>query len=183
MNADYLKKLRRSLEKKGIALRDGLGEKQLVALEHDFGFVFPPDLRAMLGAFVPAGDDFPDWHDPHAFELIEWLDMPFDGIAFDVEENGFWRKEWGVRPEDTDDAVEEARRQVALAPALIPVHAHRYLPARPAEAGNPVFSVVQTDVIVYAPTLEDFFAEEFGGPPGRRGEPRRIDFWSDLAGE
>lgn len=182
MNRQYIETLRRGLPERGIQLARGLTEREICAIEEDFGFAFPPDLRILLGELVPRGDDFPDWHAPHSQDLIEWLDMPADGVEFDVEENEFWLEEGGPRPEDPDDAVEDARRRVAVAPILIPVHANCFLPARPAQEGNPVFSLVQSDVSVYAPDVGWYFHEALGveAPPRARRSPRHIEFWTDL---
>jgi hypothetical protein len=75
---------------------------------------------------------------------------------------------------------------------MIPVYSHRYLPAEPCEAGNPVFSIYQTDIIHYGYDLADYFAREFRvdaavaperyiwTPPWAAAEPRPIRFWDDV---
>jgi hypothetical protein len=75
---------------------------------------------------------------------------------------------------------------VADAPVLIPVCSHRYLPASPPQAGNPVFSVHQSDIIYYGANLLDYLQNEFGYYFGRAehaisATPRRIALWSRLA--
>ncbi|WP_242913456.1 hypothetical protein [Brevundimonas pishanensis] len=59
--------------------------------------------------------------------------------------------------------------------------AHRYLPATPNVAGNPIFSVYGSDTIHYGANLADYFDRE----ENRRDEQpwtelREIDFWSEL---
>lgn len=181
MDTVYLDLLRRALNNRGIETASGLSEEELAAIEGDFGFRFPPDLRELLASFLPLGDDLPDWRARNQ-HLLEWLDFPAEGVAFDVEENGFWSDAWGERPEDLDDAVEEARRQVALAPILIPLYGHAFLPSRPETARNPVLSVVQTDVSLAGSDLGWFFYEELSAPrpDWSPAAPRRIEFWSDL---
>ena len=53
------------------------------------------------------------------------------------------------------------------------------MPAEPATSGNPVFSVHQTDIIVYGVDLEDYLRKEFDLP--RReppsNPPAAIPFW------
>ncbi len=72
---------------------------------------------------------------------------------------------------------------VAAAPTLIPLIGHRFLPSEPNEAGNPVFSVYQTDIIYYGANLEHYFNNEFRGwSASEDGAYRQIPFWSDLAG-
>lgn len=181
MDPIYLDLLKRALGNRGIETAPGLSEDELAAIESDFGFRFPDDLRELLASFLPLGDDLPDWRSRNQ-HLLEWLDFPAEGVAFDVEENDFWCGAWGERPEDPDDAVEEARRQVALAPILIPVYGHAFLPARPSSAGNPVFSVVQTEVSLAGSDLGWFLYEELSAPrpDWSPKQPRTIDFWSDL---
>jgi hypothetical protein len=42
------------------------------------------------------------------------------------------------------------------------VFGHRYLLAEPCQAGNPVLSIYQSDIIVYSGNLHDYFLMEFG---------------------
>lgn len=42
------------------------------------------------------------------------------------------------------------------APRLIPICSHRYIPEEPHDAGNPVFSVMQSDVIYYGADLANY---------------------------
>jgi hypothetical protein len=117
-------------------------------------------------------------------EKLDWsLAGPFDGIRFDIECHSFWWPAWGPRLLELSEAIEVARQGVAAAPRLIPVYGHRYLPAVPAEAGNPVFSVVQTDIIYYGRDLRAYFLHEFGAMSYVEAitpEPRDVPFWSDL---
>lgn len=158
----------------------GLTEREIAAVEKFLGVALPPDLAAFLAEGLPVGPRFPDWRDLGGERLRAQLDWPFDGIAFDIEHNGFWFEAWGPRPDALADAIAVARAHVAAAPKLIPLYAHRYLPAEPALAGNPVLSVYQTDIIVYGSNLRHYLAREFGGPEAHETEVRRIRFWSDL---
>lgn len=92
---------------------------------------------------------------------------------------------WGAKPAALADACAIARAAIAAAPRLVPVCGHRFIPDRPSEAGNPVFSVYQTDIIYYGSNLFDYFCNEFGYFFGRSGcildgRVRHIEFWSDL---
>jgi hypothetical protein len=85
-------------------------------------------------------------------------------MLFDIEHNVFWDNMWGKRPSDPHAANAIAAKAVSEAPKLIPVFSHRYLPAEPAESGNPVLSVYQMDIIVYGANLADYFEREFLKP-------------------
>lgn len=172
------------LQRRGIALMPGLTAGEFVAAERQHGFQFPPDLRSFLGAALPVGVSFPDWRVPGSASIREQLSWPFEGIAFDVEHNGFWFKPWGPRPESMTEAVERVRALVGQAPQLVPIYGHRYLAAEPPLPGNPVLSIYQTDIIYYGTDLRQYISCEFGGldyAEAIRSHPRRIRFWSDLA--
>ena len=152
-------------------------------MESRFGFRFPPDLRGLLQTALPRGPRFPDWRDPESPALLDWLAGPFEGIAFDIENAAFWWDPWGPRPAALSDAIAVAKAAVACAPLLIPIFGHRFIPAEPELAGNPVFSVHQTDVIYYGVDLKRYLLCEFGGLDYDQAigdNPRRIPFWSDL---
>ncbi len=101
----------------------------------------------MLETALPVSPSFVDWRAGDAANLRTRLAWPLESLCFDIEHNTFWLAEWGPRPADLAQAFARATQAVAVAPRLIPVFSHRYLPAEPNEAGNPVFSVYQTDII------------------------------------
>ncbi len=83
------------------------------------------------------------------------------GVVFDVEHNGFWLEEWGPRPQTLAEAKQIAEQLIAAAPRLIPIYQHRMIPAEPHLPGNLVFSVRQTDIIVYGTDLRDYLVHDF----------------------
>jgi len=164
-------------------LAPGLSAAELAAAEEFCDARFPEDLRELLSLALPVGATFPDWRSLPKDDLAGTLARPFEGICFDIERNSFWWEPWGPRPAELSAAVELARVAVEAAPRLIPIFSHRYIPADPHERGNPVFSVVQTDIIYYGRDLRSYLAHEFGG--AAYGEsitpaPRYVRFWSDL---
>jgi hypothetical protein len=163
-------------------LRPGLSEAELSAVEDEFGFTFADDHRAFLAAGLPFGRGWPDWRDGDRQALRERLAMPVEGVLFDVTENDFWYGGWGPRPPAEEAALIAARAGLFTAPRMIPVYAHRYLPAGKGTSGHPVLSIYQTDIICYGNNLEDFLHREFGIGPGPSGEPARptVTFWSRL---
>jgi hypothetical protein len=173
------------LRERGTVVEDGLTEAETRDAEYRFGFHFPSDLRALLQTGLPVGDRFPDWRDGDEARLRSDLGWPLEGMQFDIRHNTFWLAEWGPRPESLEEAFQIAAQAVAVAPRLIPVYGHRYIPAEPARAGNPVFSVYQTDIIVYGNDLLSSFAHELHGVANWHTPPfdvRPIRFWSALAG-
>jgi hypothetical protein len=87
-----------------------------------------------------------------------WL---WEGLQFDVEHNDLWRPSWGPKPATLSGQQERVRELVQAAPKLIPIIGHRYLLAEPCTAGNPVFSVWQSDIVVYGADLRDYLVFEF----------------------
>jgi hypothetical protein len=176
-----------ALARAGVQFDPGLTPDEFAAIKAEWGFRFPPDLREFLSLALPVSGGWINWRTGDREAIRNALSWPLEGLCFDIEHNVFWLAEWGDRPAQLAGAIEIARRAVNAAPTLIPICSHRYLPATPAEAGNPVFSVYQTDVIYYGTDLLDYLQNEFryyfGRPEYRiNGEPRRIPFWSDLAG-
>lgn len=193
------------MEEAAVIFDQGLSDLEIADVEYQFGIRFPPDLRAFLRVALPVGFDGPadnlppfhNWRCSNDPRLAFYLDLPFEGLAFDIEQNSFWVDSWGERPRVLSEALSIARAQYLAAPKLIPVYGHRYLPEDPCEAGNPVFSVHQMDIIYFGQNLWDYFEQEFG-----RHEPdwyvgkryadwtaeqyhaahRRIRFWSDHVG-
>lgn len=162
-----------------IEFEAGLSDAEVIRAESTFGFRFPPDLRAFLQTALPQGPAFPDWRSGDPTQLREWLDEPRQGILFDIQHSGFWLPEWGPRPASVDDACETATKLIQAAPKLIPIYKHRMMPDEPHLPGNPVFSVHQTDIIVYGLDLYRYLHAEFGPPIGGTSEehPRAIRFW------
>lgn len=178
---------------KGIVFEAGLSAAEFRAVENRYGFHFPPDLREFLSLALPTDNDFPNWRsgkikgnkEGYGIECI--LDWPYRGMCFDIENNSFWMRDWGPRPDNLREAFRIAQKMVKAAPPLIPVFSHRYLPAEPLAAGNPVISVYQTDIIYYGRDLCTYLTHEFEVSPisheAATTDSKRIRFWSDIIDE
>jgi len=153
-------------------------------VEARFGFDFSPDHRDFLSLAVPQGEGWIDWRG-NAGTIEDALSWPAEGVMFDVEENAFWPPSWGDAPHSRPERLRRAREQIAKWPTLVPLYGHRYMPASPASAGSPVFSVWQTDVIVYGRDLLDYVQHEFGRGKAAHSlagmDPRCCTPWSLLA--
>lgn len=199
----YIRAIIPELQKKGVDFEPGLSSDEVQRIEKEFGFRFPPDLGQLLQIALPVSQDFPNWRSgTRKRPIFEWrgfeavlvgheevpiskrFEWPYEGTCFDIENNGFWMEAWGAKPEQLSRAFQIAKEQVANAPRLIPVFGHRYIPDEPFEAGNPVFSVWQTDIIFYGNDLADYLVREFEvtKPDWAASKPKRIKFWSKMAG-
>lgn len=162
----------------GSVWAEGYTQSELDVAQETYGLLFPPDLVALLRDRRPV--QAYDWR-TDGDEIRQMLRWPLEGLLFDVENNALWWPEWGDRPGTPEARSEVLAQIVGDAPKLIPLISHRYLPAEPHEAGNPVFSVYQSDVIYYGGDLANYLAREFGDPRPPLSRPtRHIRFWSDL---
>jgi hypothetical protein len=118
----------------GVSFDDSLTVEEFSAIEREYGFHFPPDLREFLSYALPVSDGWLDWRRESRTEILRRLEWPLEGMCFDISNNAFWLDSWGPKPPALSDAYAVAREAVAKAPRLIPIFGHRYLPDRPREA-------------------------------------------------
>ncbi|XP_059623887.1 uncharacterized protein LOC132266893 [Cornus florida] len=150
------------LKNSGIQVQPGLSESEFARAEAEFGFAFPPDLKAVLSAGLPVGPGFPDWRSAGSarVHLRASLDLPIAAISFHIARNALWSKSWGPRPSDPEKAIRIARNAIKRAPLLIPIFNHCYIPCNPSLAGNPIFFVDENRIFCCGSDLSDFFDRE-----------------------
>ncbi|MDW3652528.1 MAG: hypothetical protein R8P61_35955 [Bacteroidia bacterium] len=177
------------LSAKGVSFDKGLSEVEIAQVKTSFQIEFPEDLKAFLQTKLPVSVGFVHWRyginsQKGKEEIIYRLNGPAEGIYFDIRHNGFWMKDWGEKPDSYQEQKTIAYEHLLKASWLIPIYSHRYMPGSPSEAGNPVFSVHQTDIIYYGRTLADYFSQEFHFQlPDFFSNPstvKSIPFWSEL---
>jgi hypothetical protein len=176
------------LREAGVTFAPGLTDTEAKRAEAHHAFRFPPDLKEFLMAGLPVSDGWPNWRDVNNREIARMTAWPFEGMCFDIANNAFWLEEWGPKPPLNEAAFAVAKAHFDEAPTLIPVCGHRYVPDAPCLAGNPIFSVHQTDIIYYGSDLGNYLENEFHyyfkTPEYLIKEPvRRIAFWSRLVDE
>jgi hypothetical protein len=183
MNHEHYKNV---LVQAGVIFESGLTHTEILQIEERYQFRFPPDLRDFLMFALPISNGFLNWREADEERIVKSLLWPYIAICFYIDDNSFWLKEWGERSASLDEAFAIAKKAVEEAPVLIPIAGHRYIPDRPNEAGNPVFSVYETDIIYYGANLGNYLENEFSYYFGRsgynlEGEIRNIEFWSQFA--
>ncbi len=176
----------------------GLTDAEIARIEREHGFEFADDHRAFLAAGLPLNRPFdpepgvfytwekpwPQWRDGEADELREQLDWPVERVLLDVRHNEHWHPAWGRRPDTPEAAVATARRFLEEAPRMVPVYAHRFLPAGRGTFGHPVLSMWGTDIICYGADLLHYVDREFEEPrpelPDHRPPQATVPFWRDY---
>ncbi|XP_031115129.1 uncharacterized protein LOC116019147 [Ipomoea triloba] len=150
------------LKNSGVRVEVGLSETEFARAEAEFGFSFPPDLKAILSAGLPLGPGFPDWRSagPSRLQLRGSIDLPIAAISFHIARNALWSKSWGPRPSEPEKALKIARNALKRAPLLIPIFNHCYIPCNPCLAGNPIFYVDENLLFCCGFDLSDFFDRE-----------------------
>ncbi|WP_344579484.1 hypothetical protein [Nonomuraea roseoviolacea] len=137
-------------------LRPGLTDREFARIEAEYGIEFADDHRAFLAAGLPINSarpeegatwerPWPDWRDGDEEELHLHVQWPVRTVLHDVEQ-GAWLTSWGPRPEDAAEASRTALQELARAPKLIPLHAHRFLPGGRGTYGRQVLSVWGSDI-------------------------------------
>ncbi len=166
---------------KGMKFDRGLSDREIARIERDGGILFPPDLRFLLQNALPT---WVDWRSEGAEAFRRSAEWIFDGICFDIEHNHVWMDSWGEKPKELEACFKKARDLFEQAPKMIPLYSHRFLPDRPNEWGNPVFSIHQTDIIYYGANLVEYVENEFIRQPGHKlvltTPIKKIEFWTDF---
>ena len=183
-----IEKIREILTKKEIKLYEGLTDEEFEKIEKFYSIKFPISLRTLYKELLPEFYNWRDFSEENVENIKNFLNAPIQGMLFDIQYNGFWKKCFGQK---TDD-VEENKR-IALeyleksnnetVPKLIPIYSHRFVPSYPDIIDIPVISVVQTDIIYYGNNLVDYFENEFHEKKNK--EPadlhnKYIPFWTDI---
>ena len=193
MTTEQTKHIIRLLTDKGVHFDSGLTDDEVLQVETKFDFKFPPDLKLFLQTGLPTSERFVNWRlglksKDDADKIIVRLGWPLEGMLFDLQSNEFWINSWGDKPNTYEEKERIAKEKYLTFPKLIPIYSHRYIPSRPSEAGNPVFSVHQMDIIFYGSDLATYFANEFSFELTDEFEmldkpKREIEFWSKWVDE
>ncbi len=193
MTTKQIQLLIQLLSDKGVLFDSGLTAEEVYRIETRYDVAFPPDLKALLQKALPMSDGFVNWRlglesEVENEKVLERLGWPLEGMLFDVQWNGLWIKIWGDKPDSVEDQFQRVREKFKVLPKLIPIYSHRYIPSRPYESGNPVFSVYQMDIIYYGYDLATYLANEFQIELPKEFDllenpKREIEFWSNWVDE
>ncbi len=195
MDEQTAKELISELSRHGVSFTAGLTDLEVERIEGENHFRFPPDLKTFLKIAVPisrthkglrwpkhsTGSDYPNWHGDSRRMMAQYRHFIRYGIFFDIQCNHFWIDEWGDKPSSLKEQLYIAKKAIETAPVMIPLYGHRFIPAEPELPGNPVFSIMQTDIIYYGHDLENYLQNEFlRGVNVDFSRIHPIHFWSNL---
>lgn len=161
----------------------GYSQNELEDVQARWQLRFPPDLEDLLREQRPllGGPGSFDWLLSDPAVIQDSLDWPFEGFWFDVKNNQLWWPEWGDRPTSLREQRDRLKEIFSGVPRMIPLYSHRYIPQEPFEAGNPVFSIYQADVICYGTDLKDWIEREHDSWSAKPWKPiKEIRFWSEV---
>lgn len=162
----------------------GLSSDQIASIEGQLGFRVPDDFAYLFQNLQDRGELLFPWSNFDKRRYDEMLRWVLRGIEFDIEHK-FWLERWGKRPASLSVAVEIARKDFETWPKLLPIFGHRFLAAEPCLSGNPVFSIMQTDIVYYGADLPHYLLNEFVEQNfalhTHAQKIRKIEVWSDFA--
>ncbi|MEM7336927.1 MAG: hypothetical protein AAF490_32940 [Chloroflexota bacterium] len=177
----------------------GMTPKEIDSAEKKWNILFPPDYRRFLellgapdqnmqrahwtdeGMIFSDAPSFFNWNQDDSF-IEDALAWPLEELLFDVQ-NDLWFNGWGKRPSNQEDQFETVRSLVKNAPPLIPIIGHRYLLGKPTQVNNPIFSVYQSDIIIYGMNLKKFLLVEFAQLLAINHEQAYVNAVSDYSRE
>ncbi|WP_442773926.1 hypothetical protein [Lactococcus hircilactis] len=188
-----IRQIKKLLINSKIPLHKGLTAGEIDKCEEIYNVSFPKNLRTMLMEFCPIQTskkggwyNWFDFSEENIQQIKKRIDWQFDGLLFDIEQNGFWLKEWGKAPDKMAECLKIAKCKLQGIPKLVPIFGHRYTTGDVDTKKNPVFSIWQADVIYYGATLYDYFKIEFEPDAEKRknmkySQPRGINlFWEAI---
>ena len=141
---------------------EGASAREIKAFEAQTGLELPGDLRWLAQHTHDPGGAFFGWlKEPQ--RIAQSLDWIRTGIEFDLQHGTTWLERWGKPPRDIETRIEIFRADFHSWPALIPIMGHRFLRIDPCRSGQPVYSIMQTDIIYYGANLASWLAMEFLG--------------------
>ena len=163
----------------------GLSTDQIASIEAQLGFRVPDDFAYLFQNLQDPGRVLFPWSEFDKRRYDECIGDVLGGIEFDIENDVFWHERWGKRPDSLSGALTVARKDFETWPKLLPIYGHRFLAAEPCRSGNPVFSIMQTDIVYYGADLPHYLLNEFVDHDHARHtqaqDIRRIEVWSGFA--
>ena len=118
------------LKTQGIEMENGLTFAEVVQIEKIYKIEFPKSLRDFLMIALPVSKGFYNWRNKeegNIENIKNTINQPIRYIN-NMPEEVYWCEDWGEEPEEEDTFKEEVKKRLRIAPKLVPVFSHRYMP-------------------------------------------------------
>ena len=108
--------------------------------------------------------------------IIALIFLPVIGLVFYI----FFGR--SLRGQRMISRMNKQKMITNMAPKLVPIFSHRYIPFIPNDLNIPIFSIVQSDIIYYGRNLISYLEVEFKLKQYNNNDitGKYIDFWSDF---
>ncbi|SHN05782.1 hypothetical protein SAMN02746066_04648 [Anaerosporobacter mobilis DSM 15930] len=172
------------LKEKEVEFEDGLTVDEVTQIEKIYEIVFPMSLRDFLMTALPVSKGFYNWRNREQgnVEYIKnMINQPIKYIM-DMPEEVYWCDDWGQEPNNEEHFKNEVKKRIKIAPKLVPIFSHRYMPINYSE-NPPIISVHGVDIIYFGENLGDYFNVEFGEKDQNTISFENIEsipFWTDI---
>ena len=183
---DKYKTIMLKMKDKGVIFDYGMSSQEIEEVEKFYNILFPVELKQLYSLGLPISDGFYNWRDmslKNTQFIKNALEMPIKGLQSDLDSGDFWCEDWGLQPDNNEEAQNILLQHYRNAPKLIPIYSHRYIPFITESANIPVFSIMQSDIIYYGTNLISYLEVEFGFKQYNdiiNSNFKYINFWSDL---
>lgn len=172
------------LKKRGVEFELGLTNNEVDKIESIYNIILPYELKLFLKTAVPISDGFYNWRNfaPENIKFIKETILSFKNNIIECFDDVEWCPKWGKEPEDIEKRKAKIIEMVNNAPTIIPLYGHRGM-AEINVMNNPVFSIVDTDIIYYGKNIINYLEIEFDIKKYDSLNLKNITyipFWSDL---
>lgn len=168
-------------EENHILVDSGLTEEEITAIEKQYRIEFPERFRDMLMDSVPIGKGFYNWRDSsssNTHRIEQALKKPYESLIENVNEL-VWREDWGEEPESLSEKKTIMEMVLRSAPKVIPIYEHRYVVCLN-KTDSPVISIMNTDIIPYGQSIDQYLMHEFCGQPMNNDFNKKQCFWNEI---
>lgn len=168
-----------------VMFEQGLSHSDIDEIQRTYEIIFPQELVEFYTMALPVSKGFYNWKD-FSSGNIEYIKSVIKRPEKDLLERIneiYWCGNWGDEPSEGEEKVDKIKHHLKMAPQLIPIFEHRYLPAYANSKSNPIFSVYGTDIIYYGDNLLSYLQIEFGIKDYNDVDYSlipHIPFWTDL---
>ena len=170
-------------KKEKIIIKNGLTSDKVEQIEKIYKIVFPKSLQDFLMTALPVSKGFYNWRNKEQDNIEYIKNMIIQPIKYisDMPEEIYWCEDWRKEPTDKDVFKKEVKR-LEIAPKLIPIFSHRYMPML-SSANPPIISVHVVDIIYFGEDIRDYLEVEFGEKKQNMINFENINpitFWTDI---